>query len=391
MTTVCVVGLGRIGLPTAVAFARAGCEVIGVDADPDVLRAIRFRDLPHDEPGLTDTALDAIKLQAEMTFDGADVDAWILSVGTLVDGICSGAPVIRVGRSVAVRAREGALLVIESTVPPGTTAELQQETPSLLVAHCPERAAPGRILEEIQSSPRLVGGTTPKATTAAIELYARLGAPTIRCTAREAEFTKLAENASRAAEIAFANELATHARDEGIDPFRIVELANTHPRVNMLRPGLGVGGKCLPMALAWASRNGTSPVASGARKLNVDMPRALVARMRELVPGAERVAVLGTTYKPGVRYRDSHLDESSPAVALIGELENQGYRVDSHDPSDGGVPEILLERSDVVIFGCPHAAFADINPPNGAGRAMLDPVGAVDPRTWAIAGWTVSR
>lgn len=310
--------------------ARAGHDVVGVERD-DALRArIAAADLPYTEPGL-----DPRGLPLAATVGEVDAQVWVVAVGTTRSGRLESGAVDEVVAGICARGLP-ALLIIESTVPPGTSRRLAQQH-RVGVAHCPERARPGEVFEDFARIPRLCGGVDAAATEAARAFYATLtDAPLITCTAEEAELAKLAENAAREVQIAFANELADAAQSLGLEPGRVIELANTHPRAEILRPGVGVGGHCLPMATRWFAERADG-VTAAARRLHERRPAEVARRIAAgLEPGA-RIAVLGRTYRPDTAYAplpDGSDPYGSPAVALVAELRAMGFDVIQWDPAD---------------------------------------------------------
>lgn len=350
---IAVVGLGRIGLPTAVLCAMRGHDVTGVDRDRDVRTCIDFRDLPYDEPGLTE---ELHRIDVAESIDDVDADVWLLAVGTTVDGRLIASGVDEIVARLAPRAPW--LIVIESTVPPQTCAALAARY-RVPIAHCPERARPGQVFEDIATMPRLIGGTTELATTRALQLYRTLTeAPLHSCRADESELAKLAENAEREVRIAFANELADVAESHAVDPATVIELANTHPRAAILRPGVGVGGHCLPMATAWFARQ-SDGVTAAARALHERRPHEIAARISaDLAPGA-KICIIGRTYRPDTRYHqrgDGVDDYASPAVQLIDALTDMGFDVTSWDPSDDENRADAEADADLIFVAVSHAA-----------------------------------
>jgi UDP-N-acetyl-D-mannosaminuronic acid dehydrogenase len=386
-TGVCVVGLGRIGLPTAAAFVEAGWDVFGVDRDTSVLESIKSGRLPYDEPDLQGEVLARLALHGSV--EEVEADVWVVCVGTNRSGTIDASGVRAVTAEIVMQGAQ--TILIESTVPPGTCASLAAAH-GVQFAHCPERAAPGSVLEDIATTSRLIGGVDEASTAAAHAIYSTISdAPLIRCTATEAELSKLAENASREVQIAFANELAEKARELGLDPFDVVELANSHPRVGILRPGLGVGGDCLPMATDYFASDDASSVAAAGRRLHDELPGRLAQRLLALEPRPTKVAVLGTTYKPDVRYDHDPFAEQ-PVGALLASLREAGLDVRAWDPSMDASLEDALRGVELVVFGCAHGAFADLEPADlkalVATPRLVDPVGAVDAARWRGAGWT---
>lgn len=349
---VAVVGLGRIGLPMAAHCAVCGHEVVAVDRDPNVRACIEFADLAYEEPGL-EAVLGRLQVVSEV--DEADAAVWIVAVGTNWRGRLSAKPVEDVVARIAQRGAQ--LVIIESTVEPGTCARLAERY-DLAIAHCPERARPGQVFKDIATIPRLIGGVDEAATVAALDFYDTLtDAPLRACTAAEAELAKLAENAEREVRIAFANELADVANMLDLDPARVIELANSHPRAAILQPGVGVGGLCLPMATGWFAQRSTG-VCAAARALHERRPAEIAERITaNLAPGA-KVCILGRTYRPNTRYHQPGDDSdpyNSPAVALIAALRNLGFEVTSWDPSDeDGTREEAMAGADLVYVAVRH-------------------------------------
>ena len=394
-------GLGRIGLATAVTFVRAGRAVVGVERDEALLDDIRDGALSYAEPEQLGPALDAVELRSSIDeLDGSTIDAWIVCVGTNDGGRLDASGVVAVARKIIGRARSAAVVAIESTVPPGTCDELAELRADVHIVHCPERGAPGNLIAELATQPRLIGGTTPQAAQAARELYEDVGTgPLVVCTARESELAKLAENAHRAVNVAFAGELARTARALQVDPRRLVELANTHPRVEILRPGLGAGGDCLPMATRWFADRDERGVAAGARRIDAGVADEILALMRREAPAARRVALLGTAYKPDVAYAHAvERDRSTPAHALYAALATE-YDVTTWDglreQDDHDALQAALTTADVVVFGCAHRLFGELDPVTlrdfARGAVAIDFVGAIDASWWQAAGWSVLR
>lgn len=349
---VAVVGLGRIGLPTAVLCALRGHDVVGVDRDDDVRNCIAWRDLPYDEPGLES---ELGRIDVVPTIEDTDAEVWIVAAGTTHEGALDATGVHAIVRAIAARpACE--LVIIESTVPPGTCAAIA--VAGLPVAHCPERARPGQVFEDIATIPRLCGGIDEATTRRAVAFYQTLtDAPIIACRAIEAELSKLAENAEREVRIAFANEVADVAVSFEVDPQRLIELANSHPRTDMLQPGIGVGGHCLPMATRWFATR-SDGVAARARAMHDRRPAEIAARITKNLAPRAHICVLGRTYRPDTRYhqRADGLDiYGSPAVALIAELERLGFEVTSWDPSDDEDRATAEAGADLVFVAVPHA------------------------------------
>ncbi|MFM9147097.1 MAG: nucleotide sugar dehydrogenase, partial [Verrucomicrobiota bacterium] len=340
MRNVCVLGLGYIGLPTASVLATRGCSVLGVDVSPRVLAAVAAGRAHVEEPDLDVLVRAAVGSgNLRVAAAPAPADVFIIAVPTPFAVGADGARtpdlsfVEAAARSLAPVAGSGALVILESTSPVGTTekvkawledelARLGRRADGLLYAHCPERVLPGQVLRELVTNDRICGGLTPEAAARARDLYATFCSARIFLTdARTAELAKLAENAYRDVNIAYANELAAVCERVGVDVWELIALANRHPRVNVLRPGPGVGGHCVavdPWFIVDAAPDAT-PLIRAARAVNDGRPAAVAARVRAgLAPGAA-VACLGLAFKPDV----DDLRES-PAVAVAALLAAAG-------------------------------------------------------------------
>ena len=411
--SVCVVGLGHIGLPTAVAFAAAGLDVLGVDVDERTVELVSAGVLPFPEPDLAQALQESVsdgRLGAATA--PAPADVVVLAVPTPLTAARDAdlGHVRAAAREVAPHLRRGDLVVLESTVPPGTTARLSRHLAELRpdltwphaegdaadvrVAHCPERVLPGRVMLELVGNDRVVGGVSPACAEAAADLYALFVKGEVRQTdATTAELTKLTENAYRDVNVAFANEVAGICEALGADVHEVVELANRHPRVDVLRPGPGVGGHCIavdPWFLA-ASAPGRAPLIKAARGVNDARPGAVVRAVREAAePWAGRavVAALGLAYKADVE----DLRESPAlrvACTLADELAGRGGapllvvepHVEQLPPplARAGARLVDLDEAlraaDVVVLLVDHEEFRRLDVGRLAGLAVVDPRG----------------
>lgn len=253
----CFMGLGYIGLPTAIIAAKHGIQIIGVDINPKVVEQTNQGRLHIVEPGIETMLKEVIDngmLKASTTPEVCD--AYFMVVPTPFKG--NHEPdvsyVEAATRSVIPYLKKGDLYVIESTSPVGTTEKMAEiifnERPELkgeiYIAYCPERILPGNVVYELIHNDRVIGGLTPESTDKAIEFYAQFVEGTLHKTnCRTAELCKLTENSSRDVQIAFANELSLICDKAGINVWELINLANKHPRVNILQPGCGVGGHCI--------------------------------------------------------------------------------------------------------------------------------------------------
>src|ERR1700682_1278829 len=323
--TVCVVGLGYIGLPTAATLASRGIEVIGVDINPQVVKAVNAGQPYFSEPDL-DMLLRAAttlrKLRA--TSQPEPADAFVIAVPTPfhqdrspnLDYIAAAADAI------APALVSGNVVILESTSPVGTTERLacplaglrpdlcspterHPEPLDVHVAHCPERVLPGRMVRELIENDRIIGGMTEACAEHAEALYRIfLQGKLFRTDAPTAELVKLAENAFRDVNIAFANELSLICDQLGLDVWSVIELANRHPRVSILRPGAGVGGHCIavdPWFIVDAAPDDARLIRA-AREINDSKPDFVVRKVLERAAELKHpiVACLGLSFKPDV-------------------------------------------------------------------------------------------
>ena len=370
--TVAVHGLGYIGLPTAAMLADTGLSVTGIDLDADLVALVNAGRVRHyDEAGVPELvarAASAGRLRASLEPVTADVH--IVAVGTPIkpDKSPDLDAVEAVARSIARVLRPGDLVIVESTVPPltceGLVADVIRELTGLhhaadyLLAHCPERVIPGNLLSELVHNDRLVGGTTPEATAAAARLYRRfVRGAVVETDARTAETAKLLENTYRDVNIALANELAALAAAVGVDADAAFALANRHPRVNLHEPGIGVGGHCIPVD-PWflvAIDPKEARLLRTARAINDALPRRVADAVRARLDGADRVTLLGISYKP-----DVDDTRESPAVEVVHELAGDArLRIDVVEPYLEALPGSLARLPNVRLVPLEHASAAE--------------------------------
>lgn len=418
---VCVLGLGYIGLPTASMFATHGLRVTGVDPSPRVQAALTPRTdgslrLHLEEPDIEEHVSKALASgRLEVRATPVEADVFVIAVPTPFIEETHGADLTYVrqaAESIVPFLRSGNLVILESTVPPGTTRDVLApllERSGLMagqdvaVAHCPERVLPGRILTEFVENDRLAGGLTPACAEEAARLYETfVRGQVIRTDATSAEMAKLVENTFRDVNVALANEFARIAEHIGVDAHHVIALANRHPRVNVLKPGPGVGGHCIavdPWFLVEAAPDQAHLIRT-ARLVNDAMPYHVADRIADLAGRAgARLALLGITYKADV-------DDvrESPALDVARRLVERGYDVrlcDPHVPeSQAGLPAPLVSLSDatrdaaVVVLLVDHAEFARIDPAKIA-LSLQPPPRAFDARSfldrarWQAAGFQV--
>ena len=254
--TICIMGLGYIGLPTAALLANRGYKVHGVDIVQSTVDTINQGKIHIVEPGLAAFVSSATKSESLIAdIKPTEADIFIIAVPTpFHEGHIPNIDyVIAATESIAPYVKEGNIVILESTSPVGTTekvAEVLEATgvdiKKVFVAHCPERVLPGRIMIELVENDRIVGGITPEATKATVAFYKTfVEGKVLETDAKTAEMAKLTENSFRDTNIAFANELSILCDKFGIDVWELIALANRHPRVNILQPGAGVGGHCI--------------------------------------------------------------------------------------------------------------------------------------------------
>lgn len=345
VSRISVIGLGYIGLPTAAVFADRGVEVVGVDVSAHVVERINAGEPHIVEPNLgalLRRVVEGGKLRASQTVEPAD--AFIIAVPTPFQDVEGHhwpdlGYVEEAARAVAKVLKPGDLVILESTSPVGTTERMctwmaeergdltfptqRGELSDIRVAHCPERVLPGRILDEVVNNARVIGGITRKCAQQALQLYKIICEGECRPTnARTAELAKLAENAYRDVNIAYANELSVICDKLKINVWELIKLANLHPRVNILRPGPGVGGHCIAVD-PWFivdSAPEESRLISAARAVNDGKPEFVCAKVREKARHLKEpvIACLGLSYKKDV----DDLRES-PAVHIVANLARE--------------------------------------------------------------------
>jgi UDP-N-acetyl-D-mannosaminuronic acid dehydrogenase len=353
-----VIGTGYVGLPLAVMLARSGHEVIGVDIEENVVNAIN--------EGVLHMAEEEVKqifqepqvrqnLHAQKTPCAADV--FIISVPTPLDEkkrVADISQVIDAVESISPYLRPGNLVIVESTVPPLTCrniiAPLIEKTglkagKDVFICHCPERILPGEVFEEIVHNDRVIGGLDGKAAEMTRGIYASFVKGNLYLTDDvTAELVKLMENTYRDVNIALANELAAVAEGLEVDVIQAIELANKHPRVDILKPGIGTGGHCIPVD-PWFIKE-IDPVNSRlihtARLINDEVPHKIAAKIRKALKDIKnpRIVALGITYKS-----DTLDTRNSPALKIIELLENDGYQVTACDPLVAGYQYNSIEEA----------------------------------------------
>jgi len=403
-STCCILGLGYIGLPTAAVLARSGHRVIGVDVNAQVVNTVNDGLVHIVEPALDQVVAAAVAsgdLSAQLT--PAPADVFLIAVPTPFRSGPDGIPqpnidyVLAAARAIAPMLRRGNLVLVESTSPVGTTEQVAQviceisgfSTDQLHIAYCPERVLPGRILQELISNDRVIGGITPAAAEACQAFYATFcKGELLTTTARTAELVKLTENSFRDVNIAFANELSLVCDRLGINVLELIRLANHHPRVNVLLPGCGVGGHCIavdPWFIAAAAPDHT-PLIQAARRVNdgksrwvIEQVQGRAASLEDQLGRPARIGCLGLAFKPDV----DDLRES-PALHITTELVVAGLDVLACEPNLSDHPTIkldsleqVLEEADLLVFLVAHTPFKGLDL---VGRVVFDLCGVTEQR-----------
>lgn len=381
-TKVCVMGLGYIGLPTASILANKGYQVWGVDVRPEVVETINQGRIHIEEPDLdilVRSAVNSGQLRAGTEPQAADI--FIICVPTPInpDKTPDVSYVEQAARAIRPLIQAGNLVILESTSPPATTDRVVVPGAipgnlvvgrDVFVAHCPERVLPGRILLEAVQNDRVVGGMTPACAQRAKAFYETfVQGQVLPTSAVAAEITKLVENSYRDVNIAFANELSMFCDAFDVDVREIIELANRHPRVNILSPGPGVGGHCIsvdPWFLVHAKPELT-PLIRTARQVNDHKPHYVVEHVSRLAKqfSSPRIGCLGITYKADV---DDIRESPSLEIALelTGRQVGQVLVCDPYIAPER-VPQLqmgslsdVLAQSQLLVLLTDHRQFRDV-------------------------------
>ena len=403
--TICVLGLGYIGLPTACFLASAGYKVIGVDLNKKKIDVLKKRKLPFDEPGLKKLFQKGFK-NFTFTTNVHPADVFIISVPTPITNNKKAdlTFVKQAAKNISQVLKDKNLVIIESTVPAGTTEKIvlpilkkKNKNYRIYLAHAPERAIPGRTIKEMAGNDRIIGGIDDKSRELTKSIYSSFVKGRIYLTdATTAEFVKLIENSFRDINIAFANELAKLCDSIHVNIWEGIKLANLHPRVNIHLPGPGVGGHCLatdPWFLIKRGVNGTKFIKL-ARNINDSMPDYVVGRVVEMLKGIKKptVTILGVAYKANVDdWRET------PALKIIRLIKKKGWRVKIHDPLVKNFPYKIekdfkkaTKNSDCLIMVTNHDFYKHINPAkikNMRNKNIFDSRNSIDIEKWQKAGF----
>ena len=396
--TICVIGLGYIGLPTASLLGTKGYRVTGVDTSSHVVETINDGNVHIVEPDLDILVKSAVQsghLRAVSKPEPADV--YIIAVPTPLAADTKRPDVSYVeaaARSIAPLVGPGDLVLLESTVPVGTTervvlpilrAEARDGGRGVHLAHCPERVLPGRVLAELVDNDRIIGGVDAASADAAAAFYNEfVRGQVYKTDAATAEMAKLAENTFRDVNIALANELSIICDQHGVNPWAMIELANRHPRVDILQPGPGVGGHCIavdPWFIA-DSAPADARLIRTAREVNDGKPDWVLAKVRSAVAGLASpvIACLGVAFKADV-------DDlrGSPALDIVRRLDEEGIaRVVVCEPNLTAHPDLQLEpldsalaQANVVLLLVDHKPFRDLTLDQLDGKIVIDTRGVI--------------
>lgn len=398
MEKVCILGLGYIGLPTAGLLAAKGFKIHGVDVDEKVVDSVNHGNSHIDDPELNILVKSAVKNGIfTASFEPVPADIFIITVPALIrkDHLPDTTDIKMAVEAIAPYLTPGNLIILESTIPVGTTEKMAgwlsklrpdlviptsnpttSKIGSLYLAHCPERVLPDQVFKELLNNDRIIGGIDPPSAKKAQSFYRKFINGSLLVTgARTAELTKLVENSFRDVNIAFANELSLICNKLDINVWEVIELANRHPRVNILQPGPGVGGSCITVD-PWfivASAPGESRLIRAARGVNDSVPDHVLTKIKEKAAHFEYpvITCLGISYKANIGDL-----RKSPALSIVQRLvtENTG-QILVVEPHIKTLPGKLakmnnvrlidlqsgLEKADLVVLLVNHDAFVHID------------------------------
>ncbi|MBM7571365.1 nucleotide sugar dehydrogenase [Aquibacillus albus] len=417
MEKLCVIGLGYIGLPTSIMFAKHGFQVHGVDVNQQVIEKLTNKELHIEEPGLQE-ALEEVVDAGKLTFAKTPVesDVFIVAVPSpITEEKTANLDYVRAGTEAIVPfVKKGDLVILESTVPPRTVEDVMMPilektglnlNEELYIAHSPERVIPGKIFQELEENDRIVGGINEKSSELTKQLYKSFVKGDIHLTdATTAEMVKVIENTYRDVNIAFANELAKISDKIGVNAWEAIKLANYHPRVNIHQPGPGVGGHCIavdPWFLAELQPDLANMITL-ARNTNDGMPAYTVERIQQIIEEHNlvqpTVALLGLSFKGNVDDM-----RESPSLTIMEHLnrKNIDYKVFDPHIKDVRVPHQVLQLdeviqdADIAVILTDHKVFQTYDP-NEVKQFMkesiiFDTKNCIDEAAWRDAGFNYIR
>lgn len=375
---VCVIGIGYIGLPTACIIADKGFDVVGVDINMMYIDNIKKNKFKSKEKNLIEIikkSLENKKLILQSEPEQADV--FILCTPTPLDN--NNNPdlsyLTNALYSIIPYLRKQNMVIIESTIPPKTTNDFIQPIiesygfkigVDIFLAHCPERVIPGNIIYELSYNNRIIGGSTKKCGEIIAKFYKEfVNGEIIVSSSEVAEMVKLVENSYRDVNIAFSNEISMICNDLSIDPYEVIFLANKHPRVNLLNPGIGVGGHCLPVDpyfIIEKAPNFAKLIETG-RSINNKIPQYIVSKIKKILEftNAPKIGIWGIAYKG-----NSDDIRKSPAIEIVNLLKKEDYTISIYDPLVEGFssPQCKYEsisNVDLLLVLVDHDEFKEEN------------------------------
>lgn len=411
--SLCVIGMGYIGLPTASLFASNGMHVHGMDINADIIEGLQAGNLHIFEPGLRGLVLDALqsgRLTISKEVHPADVFYIAVPTPFYEDKRADLRAVVSATESILPHLQPGNLVILESTSPPRTTRDIVapilersglKAGEDFLLVYSPERVFPGRILRELVDNPRVIGGVNQASAEAGRDLYRKVVKGEIILTdATTAEMVKLMENTSRDINIAIANEFSRLAQAFDVDIWEAIRIANLHPRVEILRPGVGVGGHCIsvdPWFLVEAAPE-QAQLIKQARHINDQQPEFVAQHIESVTGGlaGKKIAILGLSFKANV----DDLRES-PAIKLVSHLQERSAQVLAYEPFRlaAGLPGVnqvshlddALINADLIVLAVAHNQFKDLDPniirAKTTAPSVYDAVHAWDKSKWERAGF----
>jgi len=415
--SLCVLGLGYIGLPTASTFATHGIKVVGVDTNTQIVESLNHGQVHLFEPGLR-TLVQAAIGSKNLTILGAPkkADAFIIAVPTPFkdEKLADLSYVISAAEAIVPFLEKGNLVILESTSPPRTTMDIVapileksglKAGADFHLAYSPERVLPGQILRELIENARVIGGIDRQSAEAGKDLYSTFVRGEIILTdATTAEMVKLMENTYRDINIAAANEFSRLATHFEVDIWEAIGIANLHPRVKILRPGPGVGGHCIsvdPWFFVEAAPN-LAQLIHTARQVNDEQPQFVVASLTAAAGNLQgkKIAALGLSYKPNV----DDLRES-PAIEVVKELVAAGCTVSIYEPYKtdfsitGAITATSLSEAvkdaDIILLLVPHTQLTEIKPEEVKSLArsavIFDTVNGWNGHEWKQADFSYYR
>ena len=421
-----MIGLGKIGLPLAATFAKSGHQVVGVDINAEVVDSINSGgDLKLNEPEIPEMVKSAVSsrnLRATADYRDAvsSADVVVVVVPLVLDSKSEPnfGSIDLATQNVGVSIKKGALVIFETTLPVGTTRNrltpiLEKQSgmhaeSDFFVAYSPERVYSGRIVENLKQYPKLVGGINSASARAAIEFYestlefndrtdlARKNGVWDLGSSEAAELAKLAETTYRDVNIALANQFARHAEQIGVDIYSVIEACNSQPFSHIHRPGVAVGGHCIPVyPELYLAGDPSASIVSESRKVNLEMPHyALQILERDMGSlDGKRIAILGLSYRGGVKEA-----AYSGAWTLVSKLKEMGSEPVVHDPlySDselenyGLTPFEIGQSIDGVVIQTDHDIYRNLKETDFPGvHAVFDGRRILDPKNFMKAKLSV--